>query len=218
MRYSEPRLLIGLVREIRVRRRVRVRIWGQAQATGGDRLEWTALCGSAEPYRCVLQHCSTVNRRPVPHNVCQPASLQTPDAARASMCRSQPCSVVVEIFFGVREPRGSCIRPSHAVVEYHGSRWKSSSVAVAEQKANPSSREGTDSGQPRQVKGPHGRGPWIFAFTRGHLAPVGPTPKRESTAETCLGARGPGPQVASPCLMHQQQVIVNRAYRDFLIC
>lgn len=94
----------------------------------------------------LLQHSSTVNRRPVPHKACQPASSKIPDASRASMSKHSQISALFcgsRNLFWAREPRGSRIRPSQkTVVEYHGSIWKSQSVAVAEQATSPS-REGT---------------------------------------------------------------------------
>lgn len=110
----------------------------------------------------------------------------------ASSCRSQPCSVVVEIFFGVREPRGSCIRPSHAVVEYHGSRWKSQVWLWRSKSPNPPpSHPGGNltAGSLGKSRVHTAEDPGFF--THGHLAPSGPRPKRESTAETCLGTQGP---------------------------
>lgn len=82
--------------------------------------------------------------------------------------------------FWAREPRGSCIRPSQkAVVECHGSTWNSQSVAVAQQQATSPSREGTDSGQPRQFKErvPHGKRTLDFD-SHGHLALSGTTAQK----------------------------------------
>lgn len=150
----------------------------------------------------LLQHSSTVNRRPVPYKACHPASSQTPDAPRASICTSQPCFVVAQsLFLGQRTTWK--LHPS--IPRSRRMPWQQmekSSVAVPQPKAATfPSREGTDSGQPRQVKGPQrGRGPWIF--TRGRLAQPGqPRPKGKVQQENLSW----GPQVALPCLMHIQE-------------
>lgn len=63
----------------------------------------TVFCGSAGSCRCVLQDSSTVNRRPVPHKSASACRYKCQMQQKTSICRSQPCFAVVEIFFGVKE-------------------------------------------------------------------------------------------------------------------
>lgn len=168
----------------------------------------TVFCGSAESCRCVLQDSSTVNRRPVPHKSAS-LQIQAPDAAEnqhlqisALFCGSR------NLFWG----QGTTWKLHPPIPRRGRIPWQQMEKfkcgcggAEASPPALPAGRELT-AGSLGKSRVYTAEDPGFF--TQGHLVTIRATPKRESTAETCLE---PGPQVASPCLMHhQQEVTANR--------
>lgn len=185
---------------IRVRRWVRVRIWGLTRAGGGGRSSCVARSSPVAAH--LLQHCSTVNRRPVPYKACHPASSQTPDAPRASICTSQPCFVVVKgLFLGQRTTWK--LHPS--IPRSRRIPWQQmekSSVAVPQPKQPPfpAGRELTAGslGKSRVHNAAEDPG---FSPAGAWHNPGSPAQKGKYSTKTCLGA----PQLALPCLMHLQE-------------
>lgn len=136
--YSEPRSYVDRVRVSEGERSGSGDGYGYGHGGGRVHGEATLLFGSfgsaeSSSLRIYCSTSSTAARLIVGRCLTKPANLHQ-DAPKTSNRRSQPCSVVVEVFFGPGNHVEVASDHPTPLVECHGSRWKSSSVAVAEQK------------------------------------------------------------------------------------